>query len=122
MPAINDNVFDSGLAWAISTGTRLHILSGDIGLTYGSIAGAQLASAAVTQTGPANAVGGTGRAVTCPETSITPTSTGTATHWAISNNAGTVVSSGVLSSPLTVNSGVAITVAAFPSATIRDAA
>ena len=40
MAYINDLVFDSGLSYVQTNGTRIHILSSDIGGTLGSLAAA----------------------------------------------------------------------------------
>lgn len=121
MAFMNDETMDQGLDWAVTNGTRLHLVSTDPGGTYATVTGNQLGNAAVTLTGPAN--GATdGRSVTCPETTITPSGTGTATHWAITNNSDTVVASGALSASQAVTTSVDVTVAAFACATHRDAA
>ena len=120
MAFMNDEVFDQGLDWAVTNGTRLHLVSTDPGGTYATVTGNDLGDAAVTQTQGNGATDG--RANTCPETTITPSGTGTATHWAITNNTDTVVASGALSASIAVTSGIDVTVAAFAACTIRDAA
>lgn len=119
MAFLNDEAMDGGLDWAVTNGTRLHLVSTDPSGTYATVTANDLGNAAVTLTGPAN--GATdGRSVTCPETTITPTDTGTATHWAITNNSDTVAASGALSSSQAVSTGVDVTVSAFAAATHRD--
>lgn len=119
MAWLNDEGMDQGMDWVQTTGTRLHLVSTDPSGTYATVTGNDLGNAAVTLTGPAN--GATdGRSVTCPETTITPSGTDTATHWAITNNSDTVVASGALSSSQVVLMGVDVTVAAFACATHRD--
>lgn len=116
----NDLIFNQGLNWGITNGTRLHLCSADPGGTYATVTANDLGNAAVTQTQGDGATDG--RSNTCPETTITPSGDGTATHWAITNNSNTVVASGALSSSIAVTTGVDVTVAAFAASTLRDAA
>lgn len=118
MAFMNDELFDQGLDWGITNGTRLHLCSTDPGGTYATATGNDLGNAAVTQTQGDGATDG--RTNTCPETTVTPSGSGTVTHWAITNNSDTVVCSGAFSSSFAVTSGVDVTIAAFAAATHRD--
>ena len=122
MAAINDEVFDQGLDWADTNGTRLDIVSTDPGLTYATVTGNTLGnktsySVGVTEDGAADGRRVIGQAIT----DGTVSGTGTATHWAITNGTDTVVASGALSASQSVTSGNTFTLDAI-SITIRDAA
>lgn len=121
MAAINDEVFDQGLDYADTNGTRIDICSTDPGLTYATVTGNTLGNdtvnTGVTQDGATD-----GRRVIVPAISAgSVTGTGTATHWALTNGTDTVVASGALSSSQAVTSGNTFTLDAI-SITIRDAA
>lgn len=116
----SDELVDQGLDWGITNGTRLHLCSTDPGGVYATVTANDLGNAAITQTQGDGATDG--RTNTCPETTITPSGTGTATHWAITNNTDTVVASGALSASIAVSTGVDVTVAAFAACTGRDPA
>lgn len=120
MAFMNDEAMDQGLDWGITNGTRLHLLTGDVGGTYGSIAAADVGNAAITMTQGNGATDG--RTNTCPATTVTPSGSDTVTHWAISNNSDTVVASGAFSSSFAVTSGVDVNIAAFAAITHRDPA
>jgi hypothetical protein len=121
MAAINDEVFDQGLDYADTNGTRIDICSADPGLTYSSVTtntlGNDTVNTGVTQDGVTD-----GRRVVVPAiTAGSVTATGTATHWALTNGTDTVIASGALSSSQAVTSGNTFTLDAI-SITIRDAA
>ena len=120
MAAINDEVFDQGLDYADTNGTRIDITSLDPGLTYATVTGNTLGNdtvnTGVTQDGVTD-----GRRVVVPAiTAGSVTGTGTATHWALTNGTDTVIASGALSSSQAVTSGNTFTLDAI-SITIRDA-
>lgn len=121
MTAIADTVFDNGLSTITSNGTSLHILSSDVGLTWGSIAAAELAEETVTCSSPANADSGNGRSVKIPAiTAGTVASSGTASHWALSNGTNTIYASGALSASQAVTASNSFTLPEIEIA-IRDA-
>lgn len=98
MPFINDEVFDQGLDYADTNGTRIDICSTDPGGTYSTVTGNTLGNDTVNTGVTANAATGTGRRVTVPAiTAGSVTATGTATHWALTNATDTVIASGALS-------------------------
>ncbi len=120
MAAINDEVFDQGLDWADTNGTRIDITSTDPGLTYATVTGNTLGNDTV-NTGTTEAGAVDGRRVIVPAiTAGSVTGTGTASHWALTNGTNTVVASGALSSSQSVTSGNTFTLDAI-SITIRDA-
>lgn len=118
---INDTVRDAAIAYAITNGTRLHLVSTDPGLTYATVTANDLGNAAVTlgaaEDGPVS-----GRQTECPQVVVTPSGTGTATHWAVTNNADEVISSGAMSPNLAVTSGVDVTINAFVAVRALDVA
>jgi hypothetical protein len=121
MAFINDEVFDQGLDWADTNGTRLDITSTDPGGTYATVTANTLGNKTIGVTATENADTGTGRQVTVPAiTDGSVTGTGTATHWAIHNGTDTVVASGALSSSQSVTSGNTFTLDEI-LITIRDA-
>ena len=120
MAYINDEVYDQGLDYADTNGTRIDICSSEPA-TQGAIAGVSLGNDTV-NTG-ATAAGATdGRRVIVPAiTAGSVTATGTATHWALSNGSSILVATGALSASQAVTSGNTFTLDAV-SITIRDAA
>lgn len=121
MAFINDEVYDQGLDYADTNGTRIDICSTDPGGTYGTVTGNTLGNDTV-NTGTTQAGAVDGRRVIVPAISAgSVTGTGTATHWALTNGTDTVVASGALSASQGVTSGNTFTLDAI-SITIRDAA
>ena len=120
MAAINDEVFDQGLDYADTNGTRIDITSTDPGLTYATVTGNTLGNDTVNTGAPQDGVTD-GRRVVVPAISAgSVTGTGTATHWALTNGTNTVIASGALSASQAVTSGNTFTLDAI-SITIRDA-
>ena len=120
MPFINDEVFDQGLDYADTNGTRIDICSTDPGGVYATVTantlGNDTVNTGVTQDGATD-----GRRVIVPAiTAGSVTGTGTATHWALTNGTSTVIASGALSASQAVTSGNTFTLDAI-SITIRDA-
>lgn len=120
MAFISDEVFDQGLDYADTNGTRIDICSSEPA-TYAAISGVTLGNDPV-NTGATSAGATDGRRVTVPAiTAGSLTATGTATHWALSDGASILVATGSLSAPQAVTSGNTFTLGAI-SITIRDAA
>lgn len=121
MPFINDEVFDQGLDYADTNGTRIDICSTDPGGTYSTVTGNTLGNDTV-NTGVTEAGATDGRRVIVPAiTAGSVTATGTATHWALTNATDTVIASGALSASQAVTLNNTFTLDAI-SITIRDAA
>lgn len=121
MPYISDNVYDSGLSWADTNGTRIDICSTDPGGTYATVTANTLGNDTVNTGAPQNG-DVDGRKVVVPAiTAGSVTGTGTATHWALTNGTDTVVASGALSASQAVTSGNTFTLDAI-NITLRDAA
>jgi len=119
MAFINDSVFDEGLDWADTNGTRIDIVSTDPGGTYATVTGNTLGNDTV-NTGATENGDTDGRKVVVPAiTAGSVTGTGTATHWALTNGSDTVVASGALASSQAVTSGNTFTLGAI-DITIRD--
>lgn len=118
---INDEVFDQGLDYADTNGTRIDITS-QVATTYAEATSTYtLGNKTGLNTG-ATAAGATdGRRVIVPAiTDGTVTGTGTATHWALSDGSAVLIACGPLSSSQGVTSGNTFTLDAI-SITIRDA-
>jgi hypothetical protein len=117
---INDEVFDQGLDYADTNGTRLDICSQEP-TTYAEATttytlGNDTVNTGATQNGATN-----GRRVIVPAiTAGSVTGTGTATHWALTNGSNTLIATGALSSSQGVTSGNTFTLDAI-SITIADA-
>jgi hypothetical protein len=119
MPFINDEVFDQGLDYADTNGTRIDICSSEPA-TYAGIAAVTLGNATV-NTGATQNGATDGRRVIVPAiTTGSVTGTGTATHWALSDGTAILVATGPLSASQAVTSGNTFTLDAI-SITIRDA-
>ena len=118
---INDLVFDSGLSYADTNGTRLDLVSTDPLGVYATVTGNTLGNDTV-NTGAPEAGAVDGRRVIIPAiTAGSVTGTGTATHWALTNGANTVIADGLLSASQAVTSGNTFSLDAI-SIALRDAA
>jgi hypothetical protein len=113
MAFLNDEVFDQGLDWAVANGTRLEICSQEPA-TYAEATSTYTLGNATVTTGVTQDNSTNGRKVVVPAVSgMSVTSTGTATHWALSNGSNTLVAAGSLSASQSVTSGNTIDTAAF---------
>lgn len=128
MAYINDTVFDSGLSYADTNGTRVDITVGEA-TTYTEATGTyngttQLSCGNKTglNTGAPEAGATDGRRVIVPAiTDGSVTASQTATHWALTDGTSVLLATGALSSSQAVTSGNTFTLDAI-SITIRDAA
>lgn len=120
MAFINDNVFDQGLNWADTNGTRIDITSVDPAGVYATVTANTLGNATVNTGAPQDGVTDGRRVVVPAITSGSVTGTGTATHWALTDGASNVIASGALSASQAVTSGNTFTLDAI-SITLRDA-
>jgi len=119
MPFIADTVFDNGLSYAQTNGTRLDITSSEATTYAQATSTATLGNDTVTVGAPSN---GTvdGRRVEIPAiTAGTVTGTGTATHWALTDGASELIATGTITSQA-VTSGNTFSLTAI-SITLRDA-
>ena len=115
MAALNDDVFDNGLSAIDDNTENLYILSADPGLTWGNIATYALGvKATPTIAAPADRTGG-GRQVTVSAiTDGSVTGTGTASHWALTDDSATkILATGALSASQAVTSGNVFTLNEF---------
>lgn len=120
MAFIADAVFDNGLTYADTNGTRLDICSLEP-TTYTSATSTNSLGNATVNTGAPEAGTTDGRKVVVPAiTSGSVTATGTATHWALTDGASILVATGALTSSQSVTSGNTFTLDAIDIA-IRDA-
>ena len=121
MAYINDEVFDQGLDYADTNGTRLDICSAEP-TTYTQATSTYTLGNDTVNTGATEAGATDGRRVIIPAiTAGTVTGTGTASHWALTNGVDTLIATGALSASQGVTSGNTFTLDAV-SITIRDAA
>lgn len=124
MAFINDEVFDQGLDYADTNGTRIDICSAEpttyaLATTAGanSLGNKTGLNTGVTQDGATD-----GRRVIVPAiTDGSVTNTGTATHWALTDGTSVLIATGALSSSQSVTASNTFTLDAI-SITIRDAA
>lgn len=122
MAYISDNVFDSGLSYADTNGTVLHICSTDPLGNYTTATSTNTLGNDTVNTGAPENGATDGRRVIVPAiTAGSVTGTGTATHWALVYPANTeVIASGALTGSVAVTSGNTFTLDAI-SITLRDA-
>ena len=121
---INPEVFDQGLDYADVNGTRIDICSQEP-TTYAEAttdAAFSLGNNTGLNTGAPEAGATDGRRVIVPAiTDGTVTETGTATHWALTDNSAVLIAAGLLSSPQAVTDSNPFTLDAI-SITIRGPA
>jgi len=124
MAYINDEVFDQGLDYADTNGTRIDICSQEP-VTYSEATTAgtySLGNKTGLNTGVTENGATDGRRVIVPAiTDGSVTNTATATHWALTDGSAVLIATGALSSSQAVTSGNTFTLDAI-SITIRDAA
>jgi len=122
MAFISDEVFDQGLDFADTNGTRIDICSQEPTTYAEATSTYTLGNKTGLNTGATEAGATDGRRVQVPAiTDGSVTSTGTATHWALTDNSSVLIATGALSSSQAVTSGNTFTLDAI-SITIRDAA
>lgn len=124
MAFLNDNVFDSGLSYITSNGNRIDICSQEP-TTYAQATSTYSLGnkTSMTMGSPTNG-NVDGRKVVVPAiisgAAGTVTATGTATHWALTNNSNLLIATGSLTTSQVVTSGNTFTLDAI-DITIRDA-
>lgn len=121
MAYINDEVFDQGLDYADTNGTRIDICSQEPTTYAEATSTYTLGNKTSLNTGATQDGVTDGRRVVVPAiTDGSVTGTGTATHWALSDGSSVLVATGALSSSQAVTSGNEFTLDAI-SVGIRDA-
>jgi len=123
MSYINDAVFDQGLNYADTNGTKIDVCSAEpTGNLYGNIAAVTLGNKTGIDTGaPEDNAASDGRKVVVPAiVDGAVTGDGTATHWVLSDGAAILVASGTLVTPQVVTNGNIFTLDAIDVG-IRDA-
>ncbi len=122
MPYINDEVFDQGLDYADTNGTRIDICSQEPVSYAEATSTYTLGNKTGLNTGATQNGATDGRRVIVPAiTDGSVTGNGTATHWALTDGSATLIATGALSSSQAVTSGNSFTLDQI-SITIRDAA
>ena len=119
MAFIIDAVYDNGLAYAQTNGTRLDITSAEATTYAAATSTLTLGNDTVSVSAPSNGAVD-GRRVQVPEiTAGTVTGTGDVTYWALTNGTDELIATGTLTSQ-TVTSGNTFSLSAI-SITLRDA-
>lgn len=122
MAYINDEVFDQGLDYADTNGTRIDICSQEPTTYTEAAVTYTLGNKTGLNTGATEDGDTDGRKVIVPAiTDGSVTSTDTATHWALTDGSSILVATGALSSSQAVTSGNTFTLGAI-DITIRDPA
>lgn len=121
MAYLNDNIFDSGLSYAVTNGTRVDICSTEP-TTYTEATATNTLGNKTSITMDAISNGAIdGRKTATPAiTDGSVTTGGTAAFWAITDNASILVATGSLTATQTVTGGNTFTLDAI-SITLRDA-
>lgn len=115
MAYLSNNVFDNGLNYIDTAVEKLYLLSADPGSTWANIATYALGS----KSGPAIAApsdrtAGGREVVISAITDGSGTTTGSATHYALTDDsASEIIAVGVLSAPLSVTSGSSFATESF---------
>jgi hypothetical protein len=106
MAFMNDEVFDQGLDYADTNGTRMDICSQEPTNYTEATSTYSLGNDTVNTGATANASSGTGREVEVPAiTAGSVTGTGTAADWALTNGASILIAAGDLAASQAVTSG-----------------
>ena len=122
MPFINDEVFDQGLDYADTNGTRIDICFTQEPTTYTEATTTFTCGNDTVNTGITEAGATDGRRVIVPAISAgSVTATQTAGWWALTDASAVLIAAGALSATQAVTSGNTFTLDAI-SITIRDAA
>lgn len=123
MPYINDEVFDQGLDYADTNGTRIDICYTQEPTTYTEATSTYTCGNKTgLNTGATEAGATDGRRVIVPAiTDGSVTATQTAAYWALTDGISVLIAAGALSASQAVTSGNTFTLDAI-SITIRDAA
>jgi len=115
MAALNDLVFDGGLNVIDASTENLYLLSADPGLTWANVASYNLgvkANPAIAS--PSDRSGGGREVVVTAITDGSVTATGTATHFALTDDSGTdILVSGAISASQVVTTGNVFTLTEF---------
>lgn len=122
MAFIADAIFDYGLAYAQTNGSRIDICSQEPTTYAAATSTYSLGNKTGLTVGAPTAGDTDGRKVVVPQiTDGSVTATGTATHWALTDGSGVVLATGALSASQSVTNGNTFTLDAI-SVALRDAA
>ncbi len=114
MAYLNDNVYDNGLSYIVTNGSRLDICSQEPVTYAGATSTYTLGNKTSLSVGALAAGSPNGRQTTIAAiTGASVTGTGTATHWAITNGSSTLIATGALSASQAVTSGNTFNLASF---------
>lgn len=119
MSFIADSVYDNGLSYATTNGTRLDICTSEP-TTYAGVTGSTVGNKTVTTGAPQDGATSGRRVVVPAITDGSVTGTATATSWALTDGVGELLAAGPLNTSQAVTSGNTFTLDAT-SVTINDA-
>ena len=120
MAFIANSIFDNGLSYAETNGTRVDITSQEATTYTEATSTYTLANSTVTTSEPEDGETDGRRVRTSEITDGDVTEDGTATHWALTDGTGELLATGSLSNSQSVTSGNTFTLDRI-SVTIRDA-
>ena len=119
MPFLSDNIFDSGLGYATTNGTRIDVCSQEP-TTYAEATSTYTLGNKATTVGAVANNSPDGRKVVVAAISAgSVTATGTASHWALTDGIGELLATGTLSASQALTSGNTFDLAAIDVA-LRD--
>ena len=114
MAYLNDSVYDSGLSYLVTNGSRLDICSTEPTTYAQATSTYTLGNKTALSVGALAAGSPNGRQTTVAAISgASVTGTGTAGYWAITNASNTLIATGALSASQAVTSGNTFSLAAF---------
>jgi len=121
MAFLIDNIFDSGLSYAVTNGSRVDICSAEPTNYTLATSTNTLGNKTGLTLGAIEAGATDGRRTIIPAiTDGSVTGTASATHWALTDGASILIATGAITTPQTVTSGNTFTLDAI-SLTLRDA-
>jgi len=121
MAFLIDNIFDSGLSYAVTNGSRVDICSAEPTNYTLATSTNTLGNKTGLTLGAIEAGATDGRRTIIPAiTDGSVTGTASATHWALTDGASILIATGAITTPQTVTNGNTFTLDAI-SLTLRDA-
>ena len=121
MAFLIDNIFDSGLSYAVTNGSRVDICSAEPTNYTLATSTNTLGNKTGLTLGAIEAGATDGRRTIIPAiTDGSVTGTASATHWALTDGASILIATGAITTPQTVTNGNTFTIDAI-SLTLRDA-
>lgn len=119
MPKLADAALDAAVGYVITNGTQLALCSSEPSV-YGDLATLAIANDSTVTCGAAGDGTPSGRKTTVPASACVGSADGTAGYWALHDGSSILVAAGALAAPISVNTGITYTTAAF-DITVKDA-